>query len=190
MVKVPPWQIGDVERAFARLLAQRRNALFDLGDAHAVGVAQHRHDEALVRADGHADVAIMLVDDVGPVDLGVDGGDFLQRLTAGLHEIAHEAELHAVLLLEEILVFRALRDQRRHVDLVEGREHGGDALRLLEPARDGLAQPRHLHALLARGVVGRRRARAEPAAAPRPARAAGAGAAARAAKSMTSDFST
>ena len=43
-----------------------------------------------------------------------------------------------------------------HVDLVEGREHGGGVLRFLQAARDGLAQPRHLHALLARGVVGRR----------------------------------
>ena len=48
----------------------------------------------------------------------------------------------------------------RHVDLVEGRQHGGGVLRVLEAARDGLAQPRHLHALLARGIVGgRRRAR-------------------------------
>ena len=36
-------------------------------------------------------------------------------------------------------------------------EHGGGVLRILEPARDGLAQPRHAHALLARGIVGRRR---------------------------------
>ena len=46
---------------------------------------------------------------------------------------------------------------RAHVDLIEGREHGSRVLRLLEPARDGLAQPRHLHALFACGVVRRRR---------------------------------
>ena len=56
-----------------------------------------------------------------------------------------------------ILVLVAHRHHRAHVDLVEGRQHGGGVLRILQAARDGLAQPRHLHALLARGVVGRRR---------------------------------
>ena len=122
-----------------------------------IAVAHHRHDQALLGADRDADVVVVLVDDVGAVDLGVDGGDFLQRLHAGVHEEAHEAELHAVLLLEQVLVLVAQRHHRAHVDLVEGREHGGGVLRLLEAARDGLAQPRHLHALLARGVVGGRR---------------------------------
>ena len=62
---------------------------------------------------------------------------------AGLHEEAHEAELHAVLLLEQLLVLVAQRHDRAHVDLVEGRQHGGGVLRLLQAARDGLAQPRH-----------------------------------------------
>ena len=46
---------------------------------------------------------------------------------------------------------------RRHVDLVEGREHGGGVLRILEAARDGLAQLGHFHAFFARSVVGRGR---------------------------------
>jgi hypothetical protein len=122
-----------------------------------VGVAHDRHDEALVGADGDADVVVVLVDEVGAVDLGVDRRNFLQRLHAGLHEEAHEAELHAVLLLEHVLVLLAQRHHRAHVDLVEGREHGGGVLRVLEAARDGLAQPRHAHALFARR---RRRAKA------------------------------
>ena len=55
-----------------------------------------------------------------------------------------------MLLLEQVLVLVAQRHDRAHVDLVEGREHGGGVLRVLQPARDGLAQPRHLHALFAR----------------------------------------
>ena len=47
-----------------------------------------------------------------------------------------------------------------HVHLVEGGQHGGGVLRFLQAARDGLAQPGHLHALLARASsAGRRRAR-------------------------------
>ena len=55
------------------------------------------------------------------------------------------------------LYWLAQRHHCAHVDLVEGREHGGGVLRVLQAARDGLAQPRHLHALFARGVVRRRR---------------------------------
>ena len=43
-----------------------------------------------------------------------------------------------------VLVLVAQRHHRAHVDLVEGREHGGGVLRLLQAPRDGLAQPRHL----------------------------------------------
>ena len=59
-------------------------------------------------------------------------------------------------LLEQILVLGAHRHDRAHVDLVVGREHRGGVLRVLQPPRDGLAQPRHLHAFFARGVVGGR----------------------------------
>jgi hypothetical protein len=49
------------------------------------------------------------------------------------------------------------RHHRGHVDLVEGRQHRGGVLRVLQAARDGLAQPRHVNAFLARGVIRRRR---------------------------------
>jgi hypothetical protein len=58
--------------------------LLDLGKAHLVGVAQDRHHEALGRAGGDAHMNVVLVDDVGAVDLGVDLGHFLQRVDAAL----------------------------------------------------------------------------------------------------------
>ena len=60
-------------------------------------------------------------------------------------------------LFDEVAVLRAQRHDVAHVDLVEGRQHGGGLLRVLEPPRDRLTQPRHPHALFARGVVGGRR---------------------------------
>ena len=62
-----------------------------------------------------------------------------------------------MLLLEHVLVLRAHRHDVGHVDLVEGRQHRRGVLHVLQPPRDGLAQPRHLHALFARGIVGGRR---------------------------------
>ncbi len=122
-----------------------------------IAIAHHRHDQAALGADRDADMVVVLVDQIGAVDLGIDGGDFLERLHAGAHEEAHEAELHAVLLLEQIAILRAQRHDVAHVDLVEGREHRGGVLCLFQPFGDGLAQPRHAHALFARGVVGGRR---------------------------------
>ena len=51
-------------------------------------------------------------------------------------------------LLEGLLVPLAQRHHGRHVDLVEGREHGGGALRLDEPPRDRRAPLRHADPLL------------------------------------------
>ncbi len=93
-------------------------------------------------------------------------GHLAQRLDAGLHEEAHEAELHVVALLEQLLVLVAQLHDGAHVHVVERGEHGGGVLRVLEAPGDGLAQARHAHALLARRVVGDRRRRASASRAP------------------------
>ena len=81
MVKVPPCMLLDLELCRrARGWPKSRDRLLDLGERQLIGVAHHRHDEALLGADRDADVIVVLVDDVVAVDLGVDGGDFLQRL--------------------------------------------------------------------------------------------------------------
>ena len=99
----------DLERAVAGAAAEIGDRLLDLGERFLIAVAHHRHDQAALGADRNAEVIVVLVDDVGAVDLGIDGRDFLERLDAGAHEKAHEAELHAVLLLEQIAVLRAQR---------------------------------------------------------------------------------
>ena len=76
-------------------------------------------------------------------------GHVLGGERAGLHEEAHEAEADAVLLLEQILVAGAGVDHRRHVDVVERRQHRRGVLRFLEALGDRLAKPRHLDALFA-----------------------------------------
>jgi hypothetical protein len=89
------------------------------------------------------------VHDVVAVDLGVDGGNLLQRRDAGAAEERHEAEADAVLLLEAVLVLRPERHDGAAVDLVERREDGGGVLRGDESLGDALADAAHRHALLA-----------------------------------------
>jgi hypothetical protein len=81
--------------------------LLDLGKALLVDVAQHRHHETLGRAGRDAHMDVVLVDDVRAVDLGIDLGHLFQRVDAGLGEEGHEAQPHAVLLLELVLVGRS-----------------------------------------------------------------------------------
>ena len=57
-----------------------------------------------------------------------------------------------MLFLERLLVLAAERHHVAHVDLVEGRELGGDVLRFLEAKRHCALEPRHWHALLAIGA--------------------------------------
>ena len=107
MVKVPPCISSSAELAVARADTEIGDRRLDLGEAHAVGVAQYRHNEAALGADGDADMVIVLVNDILAVDLGVDRGDILQRLHRSLNEEAHQPELHAVLLLEGVAIVAA-----------------------------------------------------------------------------------
>src|SRR5579859_5573126 len=140
--------------AVARLLAIDADLLLDVGEAHQVRIAHDRHHEAALGADRNTDVVVVLVDQLVARDLGIDRRQFLQGGDAGLHEEGHEAELHAVLLLERVLVLLADRQDRGHVHLVEGGQHGGGVLGFLEPLGDALTQARHPHALLARAGAG------------------------------------
>ena len=99
----------------------------------------------------------VLVNDVGAIDLGVNLGHFFQRVTAGLGEERHEAQLHTMFLLEKLLVFFAQRHDLSHVDLVIRGQHRGSVLAVLQTLRNRLAQAGHLHPLFARLVIGRNR---------------------------------
>ena len=91
MVKVPPCSSSSASLPLAGAVAEIGDRRLDLGEAHAIGIAQHRHHQAALGADGNADVIVILEDDVFAVDLGVDRGDVFQRLHRRLDEEAHEA---------------------------------------------------------------------------------------------------
>jgi hypothetical protein len=71
-------QVGDAELAVARLVAELGDSLLDLGKGARIGVAQHRHHQALRRADGDTDVVVVLVDQLVALDLGIDRGSSLR----------------------------------------------------------------------------------------------------------------
>ena len=112
----------------------------------------HLLDRQLAVAGALAEIVDLLLD-VGAVDLRIDCRNIAKRLHAGLHEKAHEAEPDPVLLLESIAIGFSKLHHRTHVRVVERGEHCGVVLRFLQPARDGLAEPCHGHALLARLVA-------------------------------------
>ncbi len=112
---------------------------------------------------------------------------FLQGLDRRLDEERHEAELHAVLLLEAILVARAQFVDRLQVDFVERGQQRLRGLRLHHALGDARAQARHRHALLGARAAARRGC--ATAASPAGRRAAGASGLPTG-RSTTSDFVT
>jgi hypothetical protein len=106
MVKLPPAISSSLSWPSRAFLPKSPMRLLDLGEAH-LSALRSTGTTRPGPADGDAHMDEVLVDDVGAVDLGVDRREFLQRGHAGLHEEGHEAELHAVLLLEGVLVLGA-----------------------------------------------------------------------------------
>ncbi len=140
-------KVVEAELAVPGLAGELADRLLDAGEAHVLRIAQDRHDEPLLRADRDADVVVVLKDDLVAVDLGVDRRHVAQALDRRLHEERHEAEAHAVALLEVVAEFLPDGQDFRHVDLVEGRQHGGGVLGFLQPLRDAAAETRHAHPL-------------------------------------------
>ena len=101
MVKTPPCRSSILILPSPRFLGVIEDGLLDLGEALAVRLADDRHDQALLGADGHADVEVMVHHEVAfAFQAGIDLRHGFQRGDGRFHEERHEAELHAVLLLE------------------------------------------------------------------------------------------
>ena len=117
-------------------------------------IAQHRHNQPARRTHGNAHMNIVLVDNIGAVNLGIDFGHFHQCVAAGFYEERHEAHLDAVLLFELVLVFVTQLHDAAHIRLIIGGKHGSGILRFLQATGDRLAQASHLDALFAGRIIG------------------------------------
>src|SRR5690606_6820004 len=89
------------------------DGLLDVGQAHVVAIAQHRGHQPAGGRNGDADVEIVVVNDIVTVQPGVHFRIAFQGLHHRLDVEGHEAELDAVLLLEDLAVLLAqLHDGR------------------------------------------------------------------------------
>ena len=88
MVKVPPVSSSMASLPSRASPPSSAIAFSISAKLEPVGVAHHRHHQALLGADGDADVVVVLVDDVVAVDLGVDRRERLERLDGRLDEEA------------------------------------------------------------------------------------------------------
>ena len=80
IVNVPPLQIGERQRAVVGRLARTREPSCSIcGKRHAIGVAQDGDDEPFVRADGDADVVVVLEHHLVALDFRVDPRELAQR---------------------------------------------------------------------------------------------------------------
>ena len=80
IVNVPPWRSSTVIVPSRALVGEGGDGLLDLGEGQSIGVAQHRDHQSALGADGHADVVVVVVDDLVAVDPAVDRGKRLEGL--------------------------------------------------------------------------------------------------------------
>ena len=99
IVKVPPC-ISAADSLPARAFSLSVGEVArELEDVLAVGVADHRHDQALRRVGGEADVQVLLVDQLAGigVERGVEVRKLLQCQHAGAHDEGERRQLQPAL---------------------------------------------------------------------------------------------
>ncbi len=115
-------EVVDRDRPFARLGREGGDGLLDRGEREPVGVADDRHHQPALGAHGHADVVVVVVDDLVAVDPALTAGKAFKASTAALTKNDMKPSDDAVLLLKSLLVLVAQRHDARHVGFVEGRQ--------------------------------------------------------------------
>ena len=103
IVNVPPLRSSSVSEPSCARLAKSRIASSMSAKPMPIGIADHRHDQAALGADRHADVVVVLEDDLVALDLGVDLRERLERADRRLDEERGDADADAVFLGERFL---------------------------------------------------------------------------------------
>ena len=98
-----------LQLAVARELRELAHLLRDLHDAFLVGVADHRHDQALRRVGGEADVVVLLEDEVVAVERSVELREFRER------------RARAALIMNASMLTRGRRSSRSPCSTARGR---------------------------------------------------------------------
>ena len=121
MLMPPPLISSTRQLAVARLLGQLLQLDGDLRDVLLVGVADHRHEQPAIGVHRHADVHVLLVDDLAAlgVDRGVELRELLHRGRQHLHQHRGDGEVAAGLghLVLELLAQLLERGDVRLVEL-------------------------------------------------------------------------
>ena len=76
-MKTPPLQVFDFDFAFARFDGVIGEVALDVGEGFSVRIADDRHDQPALGADGDADVEVMVLHEVVAVHAPIDRGDRL-----------------------------------------------------------------------------------------------------------------
>ncbi len=69
-----PGKLVHADRAILRFHRQNAKLALEVGEAHLIDVAQHRHHQAAFGRYGDADVVVVVIDDVSPFDRCIDDG--------------------------------------------------------------------------------------------------------------------
>ena len=143
IVNVPPWRSSTVIVP-SRALVAKPAMVFSIAANESRSASRIDGDhQAAVGADGHADVEVIVKDDLVAVDAAVDGGKSLQGFDDRLDEERHEAEPDPVLRLKRLFVVGPQLDHSRHVGFVEGGQDRGGLLDFDQALGDFLAEPAH-----------------------------------------------
>jgi len=120
----PAFKIAQFQAIFPHLSDIVENRLFDSGEAQPVGMANDRHHQASLGADGHAKVIVVVGDDLVPLDERIDGRVFLQGRDRRFDEERHDPEGNAVAGPVGFSKPGAQSLDAAHIDFVEGGQHG------------------------------------------------------------------
>ena len=148
MVKVPPVSSSIRQAVVLGLFGKVTYLPLDLGKAEFLGTAQDRNHQPLAAADGHSDIAVIMVDDVTAVDGSVYQRKILQAGNRRPDKKGHESQPYPVFVGEFLTDLLARPFHLRHVRFIEGGQQCHGLFGFQESCRYGSANGAHMDAAL------------------------------------------
>ena len=98
IVKVPPVSFLDGDLVFTRPGSEVHDPAFNPGKGKPACITDHRNNQAALGADCNPDVEVLVVDDIIPVDGGIEDGKGLQcaSMTALMKKDMKPSLTHAI----------------------------------------------------------------------------------------------
>ncbi len=137
------FEIGQFQSIFLDFIDIIDDGLLEFGKTESVGMTNNRDHQSFFGTDGNTDMIKVMINDFLLINKRIDFWIFFECFACGFNKKGHKSQRNAMFFLEIFLESGTDILNTRHINFIEGRQHGGVLLGFEQPRRNAPPDSAH-----------------------------------------------